>query len=98
MTLRDKAYEFAKNAYGASGHAEAKDRLQKAFPSVDWDEIVTAYLDASRLSDAAYDSGDRIRRGILTEERALEEAKKEHPGFSDIVYRDFLSHGLFTSR
>jgi hypothetical protein len=50
MTLRDKAYEFAKNAYGASGHAEAKDRLQKEFPHVDWDEVVSAYLDASRLT------------------------------------------------
>jgi hypothetical protein len=98
MTLRDKAYELAKTAYDAAGHAEAKDKLQKEFPRVDWDELVSAYLEASRLSDAAYAFGDRIRRGLLTESRALEEAKKEYPAFSEATYRDFLTHGLLTSR
>ena len=98
MTLRDKAFEFAKGAYGASGHAEAKERLQKECPGLAWDEIVSAYLDASRFSDAAYDFGDRVHRGVLSEEQALKEAKQEFPGFSDATYRAFLSHGLFTSR
>ena len=98
MTLRDKAFEFAKSAYGASGHSEAKDRLQAEFPDVNWDQIVSAYLDASRLSDAAYDFGDRLIREIISEDSALEEVKKKFPGFSDATYRAFLSHGVLISR
>jgi hypothetical protein len=60
--------------------------------------IGTTYLDASHLSDAAYDFGDQIGRGVLTEEQALEEIKKEYPNFSEATYRDFLSYGFFIGR
>ncbi len=79
-------------------HSAAKDRLQREFPGTDWDSIMEAYLDASRLCDAAYDFGDELIRGVLSEAEALKRAKQEHPGFSDTTYAQFLSYGVLMSR
>jgi hypothetical protein len=98
MTLRDKAYEVAKGAYGAKGHAEAKDALQKAFPLVEWDMIVEVYSDAARMDDAAYDFGDRLIRGGLSEQQALAEIRERFPDYSDGTYRLFLSKAVLVAR
>jgi hypothetical protein len=98
MTLRDKAYEVARSACGAKGHAEAKDALQKAFPLVEWDKIVEAYLDAARMDDAAYEFGDRLIRGGLSEQEAVAEARRKFPNFSDGTYRIFLSKAVLVAR
>jgi hypothetical protein len=98
MTLQDKAYEVARGANGAKGHADAKDALQKAFPLVEWDKIVEAYLDAARMDDAAYEFGVRLIHGGLGEQEAVAEARSKFPNFSDGTYRLFLSKAVLVAR
>ena len=94
----DDAFELAKTAYGADGHAEAKDKLQKKHPRAEWDEIVQAYLKACDLAEACYDFGDRRRDKIITEAQAVRDMQERFPGFAQETYKAAISHGYFVSR
>jgi len=98
MKMIDDAFELAKTAYGAAGHAEAKDQLQKKYPRVEWGEIVQVYLKACDLAEACYDFGNRCRDKKITEAQAVLEMQERFPGFSEITYKAALSHGYFISR
>ena len=71
MKILDNAFGLAKNAYGANGHAEAKDRLQAMYPKLTWDEIVKAYLNAYALAEACYGYGEECRNKIKTDGEAI---------------------------
>ncbi len=92
------AFGLAKQAIPPLGHAEAKDRLHRLFPSLSYDEVAELYLRATALADACYDAGDQCRDKRMTEERALASFRERFPGFSAEVYEQALSWGYFISR
>jgi hypothetical protein len=96
--LLNAAFELAISAYGAAGHAEAKDRLQQRFPQTDFDTITEAYLAACRLHDLAYDAADKHRDGVHSESDALALLRERCAGFAERTYKRALAQGLFESR
>jgi hypothetical protein len=67
VNILDDAFDLAKDACGASGDAEAKDRLQSKYPKVKWDDIVESYLKARALAKACYDFGEQCRERALAD-------------------------------
>jgi hypothetical protein len=94
----DAAFGLAKQAVPPLGHAEAKDKLQQAFPALSFDEITELYLRATALADACYDAGDQCRDKRMTDTEAIASLRKRFPGFSDEIYQQALSWGYFISR
>jgi hypothetical protein len=96
--LLNASFDVAINAYGAAGHAEAKDRLQHRFPHADFESITEAYLAACRLHDFAYGVADKNRDGVYSEADALAQLREQCPGFPERTYSKALSQGWFESR
>jgi len=96
--LLHSSFEAAIKAYGAAGHAEAKDRLQQQFHEMDSDEITEAYLLACRLHDLAYDAADKCRDKIHSKSEAIALLKEQCPGFAERTYERAFAQGLFESR
>jgi hypothetical protein len=94
----DTAFGLAKEAVPPLGHAEAKDRLQQAFPALSFDEITELYLRATSLADACYDAGDQCRDKKMTDAQAITSLRQRFPGFSAETYEQALSWGYFISR
>jgi len=98
QSLLDAAYKLAKEAHTPASHADAKDKLQSAFPTAPWDEIVEAYLKGAELAEKCYDIGDVARRENISDERAIAILRERFPGFSNPTYNDALTLGWFLSR
>ncbi len=96
--LLDAAFGLAINAFGAAGHAEAKDRLQQRFPQTDFDAITETYLLACRLHELAYDVADKHRDGVHSKTKALALLRELCPGFPERTYDSAFARGLFESR
>ena len=92
------AHGLAKNAYGAAGHAEAKDHLFTQFPEAEWDEIVSAYMRACELVEVAEQLGDKWHQGEVTEEEAEAKLAKDFADFSKETLSKALSFGFFVTR
>jgi len=94
----DAAFELAKQAVPPLGHAEAKDRLQQAFPSLSFDEITELYLRATALVDACYDAGDQCLDKLMTDSQAIASLRHRFSGFSPETYEQALSWGYLIAR
>jgi hypothetical protein len=92
------AHGLAKDAYGAAGHADAKDHLAAQFPEVEWDEIVTAYMRACELVEAAEELGNKWHKGEVTEQEAEASLAREFADFSEETLSKALSFGFFVTR
>ena len=98
MNVVDDAFNLAKNAYGAGGHAEAKDRLHTLHPEATWDEVVDAYMRACALAEASYEFGEQCRDKKMTDADGILRMKNLFPGFTESTYHAALSYGYFISR
>jgi len=96
--ILDAAYELAKNAFTPISHADAKEKLHEQFPSLEWDELVEAYMRGSELAEKCYEIGDKARRENIPDQEALAILAKKYSGFSDKTYNDALRRGWFLSR
>ena len=98
MRISDRAFGLAKDAYSAATHANAKAILKSEYPGVAYDQIQEVYLVAAHMADAAYEIGDKLRLGELSEEDSLKDLEVRFPGFSDTTYKSVVTHGVFISR
>ena len=98
QTMLDEAFLLAQKAYTASDHANAKEQLQKQYPTHSWDEILDTYLKACNLSQQSYEIGDESRIKNTPDEKALNIMENRCPGFSKKTYNSALSQGWFLSR
>lgn len=99
--LRDGAFAYVKkhgSFKGAPGHRAAKAELLRRFPDCSRSEVARAYAQARALSKACYDIGDQCRAEILTREQAEAILAAKFPGFSDEIYGEAVSYGMFISR
>jgi hypothetical protein len=94
----DVAFGLAKEAAPPLGHAQAKDRLQRRFPALSFDEVTELYLRATALADACYDAGDQCLDNKMTEAQAITSLRQRFPGFSAETYEQALSWGYFIAR
>jgi hypothetical protein len=96
--ILDSAYELAKKAYTAASHAEAKDSLHARFPSVNWDDLVEAYMRGCDLAEKCYEVAEKARREGIPDQKAIGFLAERFPGFSVKTYNDALTRGWFLSR
>lgn len=98
QSMYDAAFVLAQKAYTAADHANAKEKLQKQYPTHSWDEILDTYLKACNLSDESYKIGDESRIKNISDETSLKVMESRCPGFSKKIYNSALSQGWFLSR
>ena len=96
--ILDASYGFAKKAYTATSHADAKESLHKQFPSLSWDDLAEVYARGCDLAEKCYEIGERARRENIPDQRAIELLAEKFPGFSMPTYNDALTQGWFLSR
>ena len=96
--ILDAAYELAKKAYTATSHVDAKEKLHEQFPSVNWDDLVEAYMRGCDLAEKCYEIGEKARRESIPDQQAIALLTERFPGFSVKTYNDALTRGWFLSR
>ena len=98
VNISDRAFELARNASSTGNYVDIKAILETEYPSESYDQIQDIYLLAAHMLDTAYDVGDKIRLGEISEENTFNNLKTKFPGFSDATYKSVISYGYFISR
>jgi len=96
MNKLDIAFKITQEL-GPPKHLEVKDKLQKMYPNLAWDEIVELYSRAQDLLSEAGKLGFNFRDKKIDESQAIKTLIKTCPGFSEESYNKAWSHGLFES-
>lgn len=97
--ILDAAFDQAR-AHSSSREAqqEAESALSYMFPHASARQIKAAYVAARQLIAACYEIGDACRAEHMTREQAEADLAERFPGFSQRVYGESVSYGLFISR